>query len=314
VSFVVHGVSSAIVRCNHHRNLLRREFSALTLSLLTLPFIRVAAQEESDSAKVRALEIKLTEAYRQRQFDLLASLLDEDFVLTTSGCPPSCVTLFKITKTGTFSILYNFDQTTGQLPYSTMMQHTNGILYGGTQLGGTGNVDPNCGAGDCGVIYSINIGVAPFVSLVSTSAKNGKTIEILGQGFTGTTGVSFNGTAATFKVASDTYLTATVPTGATTGSVTVTMPGRTLKSSKTFRVTPQITSFSPPSGAVGTLVTITGVSLTQTTKVTFGGVVATSFTVISDMQVTATVPTGAKTGKIVITTSGGTATRPLPSP
>ena len=57
-------------------------FSSLTLCLLTLPFIRVAAQEESDSAKVRALEITLTDAYRQRQFDLLASLLDEDFVIT----------------------------------------------------------------------------------------------------------------------------------------------------------------------------------------------------------------------------------------
>ena len=74
------------------------------------------------------------------------------------------------------------------------------------------------------------------------------------------------------------------------------------------RVTPQILSFSPPSGPVGTAVTITGVSLTQTTKVTFGGVTATTFTVISDTQVTATVPTGGKTGKIGITTPGGTAT------
>jgi hypothetical protein len=55
------------------------------------------------------------------------------------------------------------------------------------------------------------------------------------------------------------------------------------------------------------VVTITGVSLTQATKVTFGGVAATGFTVNSDTQVTATVPTGAKTGRIVITTPGGTA-------
>jgi ketosteroid isomerase-like protein len=55
---------------------------ALTLCLLTLPFIRLAAQEESNSAKVRALEIKLTDAYRERQFDVFASLLDEDFVIT----------------------------------------------------------------------------------------------------------------------------------------------------------------------------------------------------------------------------------------
>ena len=55
---------------------------ALTLCVLTLPFIPAAAQEESESAKVRALENKITDAYRQRHFDVLASMLDDDFVIT----------------------------------------------------------------------------------------------------------------------------------------------------------------------------------------------------------------------------------------
>ena len=67
------------------------------------------------------------------------------------------------------------------------------------------------------------------------------------------------------------------------------------------------TTFSPTSGSVGTPVTITGAYLTGTTKVTFGGVSA-SFTVNSDTQITAIVPTGAKTGKIGITTNGVTVT------
>ena len=46
----------------------------------------------------------------------------------------------------------------------------------------------------------------------------------------------------------------------------------------------------------------------QTSKVTFGGVTAKTFTVNSGTQVTATVPVGAKTGKIAITTPGGAAT------
>jgi hypothetical protein len=75
-----------------------------------------------------------------------------------------------------------------------------------------------------------------------------------------------------------------------------------------FDVIPQITSFAPASGPVGTAVTITGVSLTQTTAVTFDGVAATDFTVDSDTKVTSTVPTDAKTGKIAIKTAGGTAT------
>jgi hypothetical protein len=84
------------------------------------------------------------------------------------------------------------------------------------------------------------MGLHPFVSFVGPqfSGKVGKTIEILGQGFTGTTRVSFNGAAATFKVVSDTYLTATVPAGATTGKVKVVTPNGTLFSNVPFRVLP----------------------------------------------------------------------------
>ncbi|MGB6386309.1 MAG: FG-GAP-like repeat-containing protein [Terriglobales bacterium] len=65
-----------------------------------------------------------------------------------------------------------------------------------------------------------------------------------------------------------------------------------------------ITSFTPASGPVGTSVTITGTSLTGTTRVTFDGVAATTFKAVSETEVTATVPTGAKTGKIAVTTNG----------
>jgi hypothetical protein len=75
-------------------------------------------------------------------------------------------------------------------------------------------------------------------------------------------------------------------------------------------VIPVISSFSPTSGPVGTQFTITGTGLTGASKVTFGGVRATVFTVTSATQVTATVPTGAVTGKIKITTAGGIATSP----
>ena len=58
---------------------------------------------------------------------------------------------------------------------------------------------------------------------------------------------------------------------------------------------------------MGTVVTLTGSAFTGTTKVTFDGTSA-SFTVNSDTQISATVPTGAKTGKIAITTNGVVAT------
>jgi uncharacterized repeat protein (TIGR03803 family) len=207
-------------------------------------------------------------------------------------------TIFRVTTTGTYSVLNSFARSTGDTPQATLLEHTTGTFYGTTIEGGTSTG---------GVVYSFKNGQGAFVRTLPTSGKVGKSIGVLGQGFTGATIVAFNGTSATFAVTSDTYLTATIPSGATTGFLTVTTPGGKLTSDKKFRVTPVVTSFSPTSGAVGTPVVITGNSLTQTSKVTFGGVKALTFVINSDTQVTATVPAGALTGKISITTPGGTA-------
>ncbi len=217
--------------------------------------------------------------------------------------------LFQITPEGKYTVLYNFGKNggaAGNIPQVTLFQHTNGSLYSDTYYGG----DPGCVPGGCGVLYSLNNSLGKFVSFVGplSSGAVGETIEILGQGLTGTTKVSFHGLSATFTAVSDTYLTAVVPAGATSGSVTVKTPSSTLTSNKVFRVTPAILSFTPTSGPVETPVTITGTSFTGATKVTFGGVKATVFSVDSDTQITATVPTGAKTGKIQVTTPTGTAT------
>ena len=139
-------------------------------------------------------------------------------------------TFFRITPKGTFTVCEAFNATDGAEPLVTPIQHTNGTLYGDTLLGGDLN--------NTGVFYALNLGLRPFVSLLPTSGKVGSTVEILGQGFTGTEAVLFNGTAAAnFTVMSDTYMTAVVPTGATTGLVTVTAPEAALQSNKKFRVT-----------------------------------------------------------------------------
>jgi len=178
-----------------------------------------------------------------------------------------------------------------------MFQNTNGTFYGntcGNSLGGS-------------YFYSLDMGLAPFVRTVSQSGEVGATIEFLGQDFTGTTEVEFGGASATFKVVSDTELTAVVPTAAVTGLVSVVTSTGTLTATSKFKVLPTIKSISPTSGPVGTLVTVTGSGLTGATSVTVDGKTA-SFTVVSSSEITVTVPSTAKTGKIVVTTAGGSAT------
>jgi hypothetical protein len=75
----------------------------------------------------------------------------------------------------------------------------------------------------------------------------------------------------------------------------------------TANSTPTISSFSPGSGGSGTMVTITGTNFISPSAVRFNGVDA-SFTTNSTTEIIATVPTGAATGPITVTTSQGTAT------
>lgn len=223
---------------------------------------------------------------------------DGNFYGTAGGGTKGDGMLYKMTPAGAITTLYNFCDPTcnGYYTATPLVQHTNGKFYGntnGNSLGGS-------------VFYSLSVGLKPFVRLLNWSGKVGATVEMLGQGFTGTTQVSFNGVPAAFTNVSDTYMTAVVPDGATSGTLTVTTFTTSYKSNRKFLVTPQITSVTPASGSVGDSIKIAGVSLTQTTKVTIGGKTAT-FTVDSDDQVTATVPAGAKTGsRISLATSGGT--------
>jgi len=54
----------------------------LTLCLLSVLAVSLPAQEKSDAATIRSLELKWTESYKQHNIDILSSLLAEDFVIT----------------------------------------------------------------------------------------------------------------------------------------------------------------------------------------------------------------------------------------
>lgn len=140
-----------------------------------------------------------------------------------------CGTVFKITSLATLTTLHTFDSTDGAQP-NGLLQSTNGSFYGTTSEGG--------GVEGSGTVFSLSVGLGPFVETVPTSGRAGASVKMLGNDLTGATSVSFNGAAAVFQVISSTLISATVPAGATTGFVTVTVSGKTLKSNVRFQVRP----------------------------------------------------------------------------
>ena len=65
-----------------HRAMHVLKNQAWLLLLLALQPIRLSAQEKSDAATIRSLEMKWTESYKQHSIDILSSLLADDFTIT----------------------------------------------------------------------------------------------------------------------------------------------------------------------------------------------------------------------------------------
>ena len=150
-------------------------------------------------------------------------------------------TAFRITSAGASVRLHSFYSTDGAYPMSALVQSTDGSLYGDTSNGGPtdrtncSNAGPPFG---CGTVFHLSLDLKPFVKTAQPSGAVGDSIIILGNGLTGSTTVAFNGTAAAFSVVSDTEITASVPTGATTGTIQVATPTTILTSNTAFHVLP----------------------------------------------------------------------------
>jgi large repetitive protein len=149
---------------------------------------------------------------------------------------------------------------------------------------------------------------APVItSFTPTSATAGTTVTITGTDFTGATAVSFGNKPAPFTVVSSTTIMATVPSGGT-GEIKIITPGGTATRAG-FIALPTFTAFRPVSGGVGTLLTISGTSLSAVTGVFIGGVPAQSFTIKSDTSIVAIVGADG-TGSVEITAPTGNLSLP----
>ncbi len=157
----------------------------------------------------------------------------------------------------------------------------------------------------------VDFTVIPFIANINpTSGIIGDEITIIGNGFGSTEGMSF----VTFSTAngteyarwSDTLIKVKVPTGASTGKLSVT--ASLMKSNeKDFTVIPHINNISPTAAKIGDNITISGNGFgsTQGTGfVSFTGGNATEIISWNDVLIVVKVPAGALTGKMSVTASG----------
>lgn len=152
----------------------------------------------------------------------------------------------------------------------------------------------------------------PVVTGFTTPAPVGATVNIFGFSLLGVTDVRFGSVPAQFAVLAGTNLQAVVPAGALNAPLTVISPGGSFITSSNFLVAPTLASFTPAGGPAGTVVTLTGTALSNTTGVLFGSVAAKTLTNLNPTTVTAVVPPGSFTAPITLTTANGSGTSTTP--
>ena len=228
-----------------------------------------------------------------------------------SGVAGAEVTITGKAFTGATEVKFNG---TSALLFSVVSDTSIGVTVPAFATSGTLTVTTPGGTGISPSPFPVTTPAPTIASFTPASGVVGTAVTLTGTDLTGTSAVSFNGTTALFTVSSDTSISTVVPAGATTGTLAVTTPGGTATSATSFSVTspaPAITSLNPTSGLVGTAVILTGTAFTGATAVKFNGTAAT-FTVNSDTAIRTTVPAGATSGNVTVTTPAGTGTSASP--
>ncbi len=199
-----------------------------------------------------------------------------------------------------------------KIDFSTTYTHAVGVA----DINGDGRNDLVTHLYDVAVFENVvgTILSPTITSFTPSSGLIGTSVTITGTNFSTpfSNTVEFNGVPATITASTATSLTVTVPAGATTGPIEVTIGCNTITSIGNFSVgviIPSITSFTPTSGPIGTTVTITGTNFdtTPANNIVYFGATRATVTAATSTQLTVTVPTGATYQPITVQVAGLTA-------
>jgi len=237
---------------------------------------------------------------------------------TYNGGTEGYGTIFKITSAGTLTTLHVFDDATeGRAITAGLVQASDGNFYGSTTLDGPngyGAVYTTTPTGTVTVLHGFNAtdGATPNALVLATDGNFYDTTISGGANIDGTVfQITPQGTLTTLH-------TFTGPDGADSFAGLVqhtngkfygtTRVGGSKNDGTVFRLDVGLGAFVktvPTAGKVGAKVKILGTGLTGATSVSLNGVAA-AFTVLSASQITTTVPAGATTGTVQVTTPSGT--------
>ncbi len=161
-----------------------------------------------------------------------------------------------------------------------------------------------------------NFGYLGLDSISPLTGNVGTTVTLtggFGSNFANAT-VTFNGITAKVSSATQGKLVVTVPAGASTGTVVVTINGQTIPGPVfTFVPPPTITAISSSSGPAGFPLTLTGANFSSVpteNTVSFNGTVGKVVSA-SGTQLVVDVPGGGTSGKITLTVNGQSVTGPV---
>lgn len=252
---------------------------------------------------------------------------------TGGGGPHSAGTIFKITLAGRLATLHSFNGTDGDVPSGTLVQASDGNFYGITEGGGANR---GCTFGRCGTVFEVTPG-GMLTSLHNFDGSDGDSpsgglVQATDGNFYGTSyfgGARYDAGTVFMITPAGTLTVLRTFTGGTDGGElcagllqatngnfygTATSGGANFFYGTVFGLSVGLGPFvqtRPVAGMVGANVRILGNKLTRTTSVMFNGTSAT-FTVVSGTYIKTTVPAGAITGPVQVTTPAGTLTSNVP--